>query len=45
MSNERVQEKETESPKLYENTLSTVFNEYKGQQAGSELVRKESEKT
>lgn len=46
MSNRRVQEKGTGSPSLMKiHYLLTVFNEYKGQQTGAELVRKESEKT
>lgn len=45
MSNRRVQAKGTVSPKPHDNTLSAVFNEYKGQQAGAELVRRDSEKT
>lgn len=43
MSNTRLQGKGTASPKPCDNTLSAAFNEYKGQQDGEELARRESE--
>jgi hypothetical protein len=44
MSNIRLQGKEKASPKPCDNTLPAEFNEYKGQQAGAKLARRDSEK-